>query len=104
MRREPPKYKLTETLCPYTTLFRVGHQFAGEAVDPRVEAQRDRIVGQRLLEGGRVEVAGALVEQAGDQPGPSLPAGRIRGLAADEGEGEGEDRVDRKSTRLNSSH
>src|SRR3712207_8610015 len=75
MIRRPPR----STLFPYTTLFRSEGRAAEE-----VEAQRQG-----------VEVGRADVDQRVEDVGP----------VADEGEdGDGGQRRDRKSTRLNSSH
>src|SRR3546814_15296015 len=38
MRRRPPRSTRTDTLCPYTTLFRSLHRVGGEAVADRVAA------------------------------------------------------------------
>ena len=53
-------------------------EMAVEIVAAGIEAQADRVVGEPALEGLGVEIAGALVEQAGDQIGA---AGGVVGIA-----------------------
>src|SRR3712207_6895857 len=77
MIRRPPR----STLCPYTTLFRSD------------VAQDVGTVGDRLLSRPRLEGVGEGGE-VGVRPDPGI-AEQVPGAA---------DRVDRKSTRLNSSH
>src|SRR3546814_13786527 len=90
MIRRPPRSTLTDTLFPYTTLFRSdgGHGIR----EQRQDGQRDVVEGQagRDVEFHEAQVYGQAVEAAQ----AVVPAG---------------DRVpakgkDRKSTRLNSSH
>src|SRR3546814_16008493 len=97
MIRRPPRSTRTDTLCPYTTLFRSDQGgepiFVGEA-DPaagRLEALRGRALFQiRVVH----VIIGRAVEHAhrADMDRPGVRVRRGRGAA------------DRKSTRLNSSH
>src|SRR3546814_18866067 len=81
MIRRPPRSTRTDTLFPYTTLFRSALRSAGERQDdPPGAATHD------AAEGDRGNPDGALV---GGHPGDHQRAGRLQ---------------DRKSTRLNSSH
>src|SRR3546814_10019360 len=115
MIRRPPRSTRTDTLFPYTTLFRS----AGEDSDV---GQRDQeTLGRKTQRGGyvanhrraedddrrRVEKAGYRADHREQQPdtaGAEPPAHRARrGDGAVEQPGEFE-RIDRKSTRLNSSH
>src|SRR3546814_9636236 len=106
MRRRPPRSTRTDTLFPYTTLFR------SEAVRDRVLVEV--IIGQRVLaRGQREDVGGQECEQ-------EALAAAVRAIAAQRGFGRvGVDRErhraamaatverhrqDRTSTRLNSSH
>src|SRR3546814_15512939 len=102
MIRRPPRSTRTDTLCPYTTLFRSAGDQALVAVGQRVGEGVDRLgmlddaadVVQR-----HVAEAGILV--AGEQRLACLPQRLVdvhaRTIVA-------LDRLDRKSTRLNSSH
>src|SRR3546814_14918801 len=83
MIRRPPRSTRTDTLFPYTTLFRSEAQ--------RVE-QLDVLLG--VFAGQRRGFAGKLVEGIGDGDG-IVGDVRQRHIAQ---------HVDRKSTRLNSSH
>src|SRR3546814_15670612 len=99
MIRRPPRSTRTDTLFPYTTLFRS----RGLA-----DRRRDVVAAGREI-GDRRDAHAAVLQQAarvGDEAGPDADGGyrlrrqggalaerRYRGLA-----------VDRKSTRLNSSH
>src|SRR5256885_9422426 len=77
MIRRPPR----STLFPYTTLFRSGGvQRAGHLPDPLVPA----------------DLAG--------WPGPQVPPGQRHDREVHHGDGGENQLVDRKSTRLNSSH
>src|SRR3546814_5598213 len=100
MIRRPPRSTRTDTLFPYTTLFRSAHdtvlRFAPAGVDPRREAEAITEAEVREVD-GIVEIPGAAAFLA------RLPAERWavvtsapRALAYV--------RIDRKSTRLNSSH
>src|SRR3546814_15094157 len=99
MKRRPTRSKRTDTLFPYTTLFRspFGMEGAGfaETDEARILQHVERQVRERVVEHGMVDVG------MGD-------AGRFERLRAGPAEGaEGGEVVhlrDRKSTRLNSSH
>src|SRR3546814_13515410 len=101
MRRRPPRSTRTDTLFPYTTLFR--SNLGGEGRRVAVEGQRleaDRDIGM-----GRLEALGDLVEH-----------GQMRLVGAPDGHAQvdcilcpggarcSEPEEDRKSKRLNSSH
>src|SRR3712207_9102186 len=95
MIRPPPR----STLFPYTTLFR-SVEDAVERVDRRVglPVEQDAVTGRRLARADLVHarVGGSLAVHH------QQVAARARGALRNAGEG---DRlVDRKSTRLNSSH
>src|SRR3546814_13522064 len=102
MIRRPPRSTRTDTLFPYTTLFRSPEEIlllveAGLELDHR---------GYRLPSFGRVDegaddrglLAGA-VERLLDRDHV-----RILGRLTEEGDNNVEALIDRKSTRLNSSH
>src|SRR3546814_7975976 len=104
MIRRPPRSTLTDTLFPYTTLFRSDlaldqcdlHAVGVEQPNLENGAERRDLLGARLNDEGAVRVFGDLeqglpAEQA-DEPtiGDIADANRAVG--------------DRKSTRLNSSH
>src|SRR3546814_14163672 len=107
MVRRPPGSTLTDTLFPYTTLFRSRFQrvvlaFAvGQPQAPAIVVDGDgHVVGvveglRRALERGVVELPSGR-GGAPDQPGEFLAVGFVAQAAALGG--------DRKSTRLNSSH
>src|SRR3546814_20428097 len=98
MIRRPPRYTRTDTLFPYTTLFRSrcerrGNRgdALGQAVD--VEIHRVAVAGDALVDlllRGRI--LGRVLEQ------------RLRVDADVAGDDHLQPRQDRKSTRLNSSH
>src|SRR3546814_21138828 len=101
MRRRPPRSTRTDTLFPYTTLFRSGPLpllALGRADHRRAALHRRRLDGA---------VAGAQMQEGPPDGGPSFSRlsqpsiwGRSGGLGL-----VAEDLVgDRKSTRLNSSH
>src|SRR2546430_15464102 len=95
MIRRPPR----STLFPYTTLFRSPLQ----AVQPLPVAEHVEVLGRHVggaRLGDRPDL-GPLVRRG--QPQPGLQALLHRGVAAGPAEDE-QDRRDRKSTRLNSSH
>src|SRR3546814_17585629 len=92
MIRRPPRSTRTDTLFPYTTLFRSVQQLAGLRVAMRVVAEID------LAETG-VDAIGRRVGERTVQPRAGLGAGGIALRRAGDVE-----RPDRKSTRLNSSH
>src|SRR3546814_14072320 len=99
MLRRPPRATLTDTLFPYTTLFRSLHRLAhgspilglrlsfGAAVDRSADSS------QRPLDGGEPRRIGC-----GRPRGPFIEGAQGRVIVALP------DRLDRKSTRLNSSH
>src|SRR3546814_7315030 len=71
MRRRPPRSTRTDTLFPYTTLFRSGDREApraGVEVRGRARGQRDRRVQRADRRGGRLDA------------GPALRDGRHLGL------------------------
>src|SRR3546814_16948387 len=98
MKRRPPRSTRTDTLFPYTTLFRshqsllIAHRFLYRwtprlfETEPFLPEHREIV---ERLEGGRVKAAAAALEV-------HLRVSRDRAIARIE--------VDRKSTRLNSSH
>src|SRR3546814_13874541 len=98
MLRPPPRSTRTDTLFPYTTLFRSRLRDRAEPVYeddplPRLDALRDLPVPVQVgFEGPRL----ALADWQGLRPGDVilLGNGRMPSLQA----------RDRKSTRLNSSH
>src|SRR3546814_16572806 len=99
MIRRPPRSTRTDTLFPYTTLFR----------SPEVRAER------HLAQRGEGAAVGACVvgeQQAGpacvadqfEQPAQALRVVEVGRGAAEGVEALRQDRADRKSTRLNYSH
>src|SRR3546814_1655403 len=117
MIRRPPRSTRTDTLFPYTTLFRAPHQAARPQIHrepPDIDTGR-RSAAQRIVEidpdialdqFGRIDLTGrhrtARIVEIG---------ARIHDLAADAdrpgvifGEQRGAQHEDWKSTRLNSSH
>src|SRR5256885_13067738 len=80
MIRRPPR----STLFPYTTLFRSEQIIGGGGDDGRIQLSRNEARGMNDL--------------AGDKFGQEKDAYRVRNRIG------GEERLDRKSTRLNSSH
>src|SRR3546814_4711241 len=110
MIRRPPRSTRTDTLFPYTTLFRSLAAGVVEAFEPGGQPHRN--TGRR---GGRQE--GVVIRLGGDGDAAFRVAaqqlGRVVGVAEPGGGAEIEyrarlgiagDRQDRKSTRLNSSH
>src|SRR3546814_13223738 len=91
MKRRPPRSTRTDTLFPYTTLFR-----SSLALDP-VERRGVGEIIAVMMRNGNVDLLARLIG-GGEQRLAVLDLERHR--AADEVE----PRVDRKSTRLNSSH
>src|SRR3546814_19572285 len=89
MIRLPPRSKLTDTLFPYTTLFR-SQYFGG--------AQRRKRVFLVASGGDDLDPAEVLFERAGLLGDSSAGRAPWQEAAHDAGPG------DRKSTRLNSSH
>src|SRR3546814_12092189 len=99
MIRRPPRSTRTDTLFPYTTLFRSRHMHldpvgAGVEVDPPYGLEqglaRDRATGHAREIGEQVEFA----QRQADQSSRALdaPVDQVNS------------QLDRKSTRLNSSH
>src|SRR3546814_7656813 len=115
MIRRPPRSTRTDTLFPYTTLFRSDRRTVEEAHNPFADHQLRPLrsggkgAGQRLrAHRPAVEIdagppAGGAMEAGIDIVGPNLHRGdgdpRVAQMAQQR-EGQG----DRKSTRLNSSH
>src|SRR3546814_6970095 len=114
MIRRPPRSTRTDTLFPYTTLFRsrlaedhleallerlADHDLALEVDDHALEAGH-----RRLLRGDveRSHVDEATVDRDGGEA--AVVDLRALGAAAQQGLELGDVGVDRKSTRLNSSH
>lgn len=73
-------------------MLRQGLELAVEIVTAGVEGEIDRVIGEAPLEGLGIEIAGTLVEQAGDQVGAAGGVRRVAIGAAIEGEFEGEQR------------
>src|SRR3546814_11607455 len=97
MLRRPPVSTRTDTLFPYTTLFRAG---SGRAAPDRRLDRRYRLGAGRA---GRLDPArlGRARPDAGAWPGAARgrrPGQPVADRTAEAG------RTDRKSTRLNSSH
>src|SRR3546814_20554781 len=97
MIRTPPRSTRTDTLFPYTTLFRAdvrGYDDEIVAVVALLDiAHEDR---------RRIEVVGRNVEEALDLPGVQIH--RQHSVGARDGDQVRHQFRDRKSTRLNSSH
>src|SRR3546814_13759146 len=94
MIRRPPRSTRTDTLFPYTTLFRSAdaEQYVIRAV--AVEQIRHQVAGNRRGDG-----------EAAGQPAPDLAMGGKADQFGNAARGQRRDaRRDRKSTRLNSSH
>src|SRR3546814_2033372 len=107
MIRRPPRSTRTDTLFPYTTLFRSGLH-GGLGTSPPHEFERLAVVvlvfhlqelAGRAVPEVAVDLAGELVVLRLDR----LSLG-LDGLGAHEVAAHAVDLVDRKSTRLNSSH
>src|SRR3546814_2589007 len=106
MCRRPPRSTLTDTLLPYTTLFRSDEE--GEADGgAEQEQQLDVAVALGLLRQGGADQQHQQRHQAGGQllvePG-AVEIGRPGALPVAAGEAPRLLERDRKSTRLNSSH
>src|SRR3546814_2088954 len=99
MIRRPPRATRTDTLFPYTTLFRsqilviIGRHAFGKIAAGIVEPGAHRL---RLVEDAAV--AAVAIEEGEFGEYPLGPAPRLKQREA------AFDRRDRKSTRLNSSH
>src|SRR3546814_12104700 len=97
MIRRPPRSTRTDTLFPYTTLFRSVHKAFGNRMDPKASL----VPIERTAYGARVA-------RERTPPKPEAKSGILGELLA---QPRGKTRVelefsilDRKSTRLNSSH
>src|SRR3546814_1946416 len=106
MIRRPPRSTRTDTLFPYTTLFRSG--FLAEAavdafghVDVVARGTARAVIARFGLDGDRLRRADCLAQLAGDAALFAVGVAAQRMLAA---EARAERTLDRKSTRLNSSH
>src|SRR3546814_4125757 len=78
MIRRPPRSTRTDTLCPYTTLFRSKSALARLALSEiSIPERSERVFLRELMDGGRrrVRAHGAL-------------NGRVREIAVDEGRGQ----------------
>src|SRR3546814_9201234 len=97
MIRRPPRSTRTDTLFPYTTLFRSIQRAAVEVARERAEQLHDVAAHQRLA-AGQAQLAHALAHEGAAHAvellqGENLRLGQERHVLRD-----------RKSTRLNSSH
>src|SRR3546814_13675106 len=111
MIRRPPESTRTDTLFPYTTLFRSMESVVRAKRPRRIPAVLSREEVTRLLAAmeGQGWLMAALLYGTGMR---SMECIRLRVKDVDFGRGEivvrngkgGKDRRDRKSTRLNSSH
>src|SRR3546814_15210172 len=98
MIRRPPRSTRTGTLCPYTTLFRSEDL----ALVGKGEPGRDHaVIGGGVGKGGRGE---ALAQAEGRRAAVGVQFLDHRGIIFRVGDDADEGVVDRKSTRLNSSH
>src|SRR3546814_18255697 len=112
MNRRPTRTTRTDTLCPYTTLFRSGAE--AKLAQAEILAGRQQVVIETAQVVGRdpelvTEVAGEV-----DPPDPGRHHAEIHAAKVHErkarvgdifiGEPHGSRHGDRKSTRLNSSH
>src|SRR3546814_18775162 len=106
MRRRPPRSTRTDTLFPYTTLFR-SRDARVYGFEAEASARLAQIGGFNIVGDVVADMTRAKIKNAGlDRNVPRIPALRV--LGGLEAQGERVDaRVeveDRKSTRLNSSH
>src|SRR3546814_13782062 len=103
MRRRPPRSTRTDTLFPYTTLFRSGPAKAADEIDDGIE-QRDCAPcrGQHVQRIKSPTEEGQRIDDEQRDHLQLLEA--LRPDADDEAEQAEGHRQDRKSTRLNSSH
>src|SRR3546814_17426802 len=92
MIRLPPRSKRTDTLCPYTTLFRSCPAQHDEIVFEIVANLQRRLVFQQRPQLGEHEMAGKLLRRFGKQPVAAMADGDVTGPA-----GRGRERQDRKS-------
>src|SRR3546814_8060543 len=101
MIRRPPRSTRTDTLFPYTTLFRSPFHLAGVAAQAGILRQIDAIALAAQVEGRLVFLAGLGLHRvpahvaAPRHVSPPLFFGAAMAWAS---------RSDRKSTRLNTSH
>src|SRR3546814_19390960 len=94
MKRRPPGSNLTDTLFPYTTLFRSG-----------LALEADRAAFQVEATSGEIVAAAEEVGAAGDaRLGDGAAEGQVGAPFAVHAETGDRETIDRKSTRLNSSH
>src|SRR3546814_20356852 len=92
VKRRPPRFTLTDTLFPYTTLFR-----SIARVEPTAGVRE--LIAAVHARGGTVEVVSGGFHEVLDEIAPGLGVDRWRANRLEAAEG-----IDRKSTRLNSSH
>src|SRR3546814_2810844 len=109
MVRRPPRSTRTDTLFPYTTLFRSAYGEAVGLVTKALQVEQDRIVGRQrdLATAGKMEdlAAGVAIGALGDRDHWHVMDARILHYLAHGGElALAAVDQDRKSTRLNSSH
>src|SRR3546814_18146947 len=101
MIRPPPRSTRTDPLFPYTTLFRSARgRHARRVTHFKLAELFRRGDSQRLDRGRSLELQAAAFEVCAGLDG-ELGVGDV---AFDAGRGEQAHRLDRKSTRLNSSH
>src|SRR3546814_6907471 len=104
MIRRPPRSTRTDTLFPYTTLFRSGVGAPGIGDPHLVDAQ---VLASQLRGHLRLEAEAVLlqVQRLDHLTAEGLVAGlHVREVEVGEGVGQRREQADRKSTRLNSSH
>src|SRR3546814_18823177 len=109
MIRRPPRSTRTDTLCPYTTLFRShdaeagieARQLLGEQAPqvPCIPARPAGAEGQALQ--AAIGTVGGQLQLPGAAPGAHQLAAEV---LQQQGDSAAEIHMDRKSTRLNSSH
>src|SRR3546814_14316069 len=105
MNRRPPRSTRTDTLFPYTTLFRSGHSTAGNGVRTRRSPAILPLSTRNDDHADPVRLP-ALAERLEGAPAAAPPRAAASHRARGHLRGRGPARVvpDRKSTRLNSSH
>src|SRR3546814_16566715 len=103
MIRGPPRSTRTDTLCPYTTLFRSG---TGEADgEGRASAAAEAAISNPLLDDVSMKGArGVLINVTGGMDLTLFEVDEAANRIRDEVDPEANIILDRKSTRLNSSH
>src|SRR3546814_15509675 len=78
MIRRPPRSTRTDTLCPYTTLFRSKSALARMALSEiSIPERSERVFLRELMDGGRRRVRA-----------PGALNGRVREIAVDQGRGQ----------------